>query len=437
MAKKAKPKSFQLVRGMKDVIHQEIPRWEFIQKTVENLAHSFSYDYIETPILEDTGLFVRSVGEHTDIVEKEMFSFMDKGGDNVTLRPEGTAPIIRAYIEHGMIREIQPVRLWYSGPFFRYDRPQAGRYRQFHQFGFETIGEIDPIIDAEILMMTSQFFKNLGIPVSIQINSNGHIECRAKFIKIFQEYARSKRSLLCEDCKKRLNKNPMRLIDCKEENCQAVVSAGPQIVDHLCEDCRTHFTRVLEYCDEVNIPYVLNPRIVRGLDYYTKTTFEVWTEGETEAAQMALGGGGRYDRLVQDLGGRPNPAIGAAFGLERISLRLIDKQILKNRPDVFIAQLGEKARRKCLGLINALTREKISVISALTKNNLKAQLEIANKRNAKFVLILGQKEIVDETIMLRDMDAGTQELLDFKKTVEEMKRRVSSNGILVKDLAKN
>lgn len=432
--RKPKPKSYQLIRGMKDVLPQEDARWGFINKTAENLAQSFGYEYIETPILEDTNLFVRSVGEHSDIVEKEMFSFADKGGDNVSMRPEGTAPIIRAYIEHGMIRETQPVRLWYNGPFFRYDRPQAGRYRQFHQFGFETIGEIDPIIDAEILLMTNQFFQKLGIPVSIQINSNGHPECRARFLKVFQEYARSKRSMLCDDCKKRLNKNPMRIIDCKEEGCQTVASSGPQIVDHLCEDCRTHFTRVLEYCDEVSIPYVLNPRIVRGLDYYTKTTFEVWAEGEQEAAQMSLGGGGRYDGLAEDLGGRPTPAIGAAFGLERISLRLIDRQFQKDRPDVFIAQLGEKAKRKSLGLMDKLAKEGIKVISALSKNNLKNQLEIANKRGARFVLTLGQKEIMDETIMLRDMDAGTQELLDFRKVAEEMKNRMKDNGISVKEI---
>ena len=432
--RKPKPKSYQLIRGMKDVLPQEDARWDLINKTAEKLARSFGYEYIETPILEDTNLFVRSVGEHSDIVEKEMFSFTDKGGDNVSMRPEGTAPIIRSYIEHGMIREMQPVRMWYSGPFFRYDRPQAGRYRQFHQFGYEAIGEIDPIIDAEILLMTNQFFKKLEIPISIQINSNGHSECRTKFIKAFQEYARSKRSMLCEDCKKRLLKNPMRIIDCKEEGCQTVASSGPQIVDHLCEDCRTHFTRVLEYCDEVNIPYVLNPRIVRGLDYYTKTTFEVWAEGDQEAAQMSLGGGGRYDGLAEDLGGRYTPAIGAALGLERISLKLIDRQIQKARPDIFICQLGEKARRKCLGLIDALTNEGMSVVSALSKSNLKNQLEIANKKAAKFVLILGQKEIVDETIMLRDMDAGAQELLDFKKAVEEVKKRVQTYGVLVKDL---
>ncbi|HLC99483.1 MAG TPA: histidine--tRNA ligase, partial [Patescibacteria group bacterium] len=339
------------------------------------------------------------------------------------------------YIEHGLIREAHPVRLWYRGPMFRYDRPQSGRYRQFNQFGIEVIGEADPLIDAEVLLMTTQLFQRLGIPISIQINSNGHAECRAKFIKVFQEYAKSKKSMLCEDCRRRLPKNPLRIIDCKNESCQTVASAGPQIVDHLCEDCRTHFTRVLEYCDDVNIPYVLNPRIVRGLDYYTKTTFEVWAEGDAETAQTALGGGGRYDSLIQELGGRNTPAIGAAFGIERMVSRILDeKRIPENRPDIFVAQLGEKAKRRCLLLIQQLTSVGLTAISALTKNNLKDQLSIASKRRVRFVLVLGQKEIMDETIMIRDMDSGVQELIDYRKVVEEMKKRVQASNIKVQEI---
>ncbi len=428
--KKSRIRTPQLLRGMKDILPGEQKYWNYIKSKAEGLAWGYGYKRIDTPVLEETDLFIRTIGKQTDIVEKEMFSFTDQGGDNVTLRPEMTAPIARAYIEHGMINLPQPVKLYYEGPMFRYDRPQAGRLRQFHQVGFEVLGDSRPVVDSQLIILAYNFCRELGLKVNIQINSIGDVESREEYKEELVNYYRSRRSELCEDCKKRLNKNPLRLLDCKEESCKEVREEAPQIVDWLDEESKDHFVKVLEYLDEVEVPYILNPYLVRGLDYYNRTTFEIWPveEGEGEVVrQSALGGGGRYDGLVQSLGGQDTPACGFALGIERLILKLKDLEVEvpeQEKPEVFLAQLGEAAKRKALALFEDLRRENIRVAEGLAKDSLRAQLDTANKMGANYTLILGQQEVQDGTIIIRDMGGGIQEVVDYKKVMEELKKRL-------------
>lgn len=428
-AKRA-PKVPQLLRGMKDVLPSEEKYWDFIFDTIRGLGKSFGYGRIETPVLEETSLFVRSVGRDTDIVEKEMYSFQDPGGENVSLRPEATASIARAYISHGMLNLPQPVKLWYWGPMFRHDRPQSGRYRQFHQFGFEALGEESPTVDAQLIVILSDFFKEVGLPITVQVNSLGTPESRQAFKTELVSYYRSRRGQLCDNCKKRLNKNPLRLLDCKEDGCQSIRNEAPQIIDWLDDDSKNHFMKVLEALDEAEVPYVLNPFLVRGLDYYTRTVFEIWPEGdEEEARQNALGGGGRYDLLIEMLGGRPTPACGFAIGIERVVSRLKSEEVAVPEPaapEIFFAQLGEQARIKALALFEEFRKAGVPLAEAFSKESLKAQLEIANKLGVKFALILGQKEVLDGTILIRDMEAGIQEIVDQKKIVREVQKKLGT-----------
>jgi histidyl-tRNA synthetase len=432
-AEPRKLRGFQSLRGMKDILPGEAKYWDFVRRVAENFAANYAYDWVETPILEETALFSRAVGNETDIVSKEMFSFADRGGENVCLRPEATASIVRTYNQHGMINLPQPVKFFYFGPMFRHDRPQAGRLRAFHQFGFEAIGDAHPIVDAEIIFLIHNLLQELGLKINVQINSIGCQKCREVYKTKLVNYYRDRRSGLCEDCKRRLVKNPMRLLDCKEEGCQPAKEEAPQIVDYLCEECKNHFVRVLEYLDEAGVSYNLNPQLVRGLDYYTKTVFEFFPESSGEAdgggKPDALGGGGRYDGLVEILGGRPTPACGVALGVERLILKLKEPNAnvppLKV-PDVFIAQLGEQARKKAFGLIESLRRAGVSLSHSLSKEGLKKQLELANKLGAKYALILGQKEVLDGTAIIRDMDGGTQEIINFDKIVQEVQKKLAA-----------
>ncbi len=427
--KNTSKKSFQTLRGMKDILPEDSKYFLWIFDQVRDIAESYGIGLIETPILEPTDLFVRGIGKQTDIVEKEMFSFVDQGGDKVTIRPEATASVARAYIEHGMLSWPQPVKLWYWGKMLRRERPQSGRLREFHQFGFEIIGSDDPMVDAQIIFLTYKIMQSLGLEVVIPINSIGCNECRAHYRKVLVDYYKPKRSELCDDCKKRLTKNPFRVLDCKENKCQALSVDAPQTVDYLCDDCRNHFMKVVDYLDELDVPCILKPTLVRGLDYYNRTVFEVWLSEEESSRQSALGGGGRYDGLIEMLGGRPTPASGMAVGIERVVKVLRSQGIEPPRtyqPEVFVAQLGEEAKRKSLLLFEELRTSGIKVAENLAKDGLKAQLELANKLGVKFTLILGQKEILDGTVMLRDMESGNQEIIDLKKVVPTLKKRLAS-----------
>jgi histidyl-tRNA synthetase len=324
----------------------------------------------------------------------------------------------------------QPVKMFFMGALFRHDKPQSGRYRQFNQFDLEMFGEASPTADAMLILIAYNFFRELQIEVNIQINSIGCKECRKNYVSQLVAFykERGRRAKLCLDCKKRLEKNPLRLLDCKEEKCMEIREDAPQIVDFLCDDCKNHFIKVLEYLDEFEIPYNLNPHLVRGLDYYNRTVFEVWPMNENEGRQASLGGGGRYDSLVEQMGGRPTPACGFGIGMERAVLKMKELNIpLKSdeKKYVFVCQLGEQARRKAFGLFEELRRAGIDVRQAFTKDSLKAQLEEADRIGAKFSIIMGQKEIIDGTILIRDMESGIQEAADYKKIRIELEKRLS------------
>ncbi|MFH1661689.1 MAG: histidine--tRNA ligase [Candidatus Falkowbacteria bacterium] len=423
------------LRGMKDILPSDYKYWELVKRKASELSKVYGFQSIETPVLENLELYERSTGNSSDIVTKEMFSFVDKGGEKVALRPEATPGLVRTYIEHGMFNMTQPVKLFWVGPLFRHEKPQSGRFRQFNQFNLEMIGEENPVADAQIILIAYNFFRELQVDTQIQINSIGCSECRQEYIeKLAESYKeRGKRSKLCDDCKKRFVKNPLRLLDCKEEKCVELKSEAPQIVDSLCNSCRDHFVKVLEYLDELDIPYNLNPYLVRGLDYYNRTVFEIWPADESEDNKVnsggvsALGGGGRYDGLVEQLGGRPTPACGFGIGIERAILKIKENNIpLKNDDgaDIFLAQLGDQARQKAMKLFEELRRSNFKVKQEFTKDSLKAQLEAANKIGVKFSLVLGQKEILDGTILIRDMESGIQEIVDCKKLIPEIEKRL-------------
>lgn len=432
-------RKFFLVKGFKDILPVDQKYWNFVREKFINISQAYGFQRIDLPILEETGLFVRGVGEGTDIVSKEMFSFKTLGREDVSLRPEGTAGIVRAYVEHGMLNKIKPVKMFYIGPMFRYDRPQTGRYRQFYQFGLEALGSDDPIIDAQLIYLCNQMYKDIGLDIDIQINSIGCDKCRKSYVRALKNYLKKNRSKMCKDCKSRYLKNTLRVLDCKEKKCQELIKDAPQIVDYLCEDCNVHFVKVLEYLEDAEISYILNPFIVRGLDYYNRTTFEIFPKGD-EGSQSALAGGGRYDGLVKNLCGPTTPAIGLSIGLERTINKLREKQegpggkknkeiVNSNRCDIFVAQLGEAARKKALVLFEELRQAGFSVGENISKSALKAQLENSNRRKSKLSIIIGRKEILDKTILIRDMESGNQEIVPEDKIIKVLKRRLHSLNI--------
>lgn len=427
-------KVFQSMRGMHDILPREEKYWKTMYDNAAALAEYFHFGRIETPVMEEVGLFVRSLGKGTDVVDKEMYIFETTEG-KVCLRPEGTAPVVRAFANAGMWNYPQPVKLWYWEPMFRHDRPQAGRYRQFFQVGYEIIGALDPASDAELILMAYNFFKDIGFPVEIRINSIGLPEERERYKAELTNFYRAKKGYLCEECKKRLVKNPLRLLDCKEDQCQPIKDEAPQIVDWLSDSSKNYFMKVLEYLDELQVPYVLQPTLVRGLDYYTYTVFEIYpvpvagVEGN-ETAQSALGGGGRYDLLMEEIGGRSVPAAGLAIGVDRAAAALkayAEKNSLnipKPRCDIFFAQLGEKAKGRALKIIDDLRKAKLRIGFNLYKNSLKNQLELANDLKVPFALILGQKEVQESTIIIRDMESGIQEIVDQKKVESIIRKKL-------------
>lgn len=422
----------QLLRGMKDILPAEQPARDYLLKKLIDLATAYGFEKIITPILEESKLFEKSTGLDTDVVEKQMYQFTDLGGKKVVLRPEFTPSVVRAYIEHGMFNLPQPLKFFYWGPAFRYERPQAGRYRQFYQFGLEVLGSNQPLIDAEIILFTQTFFSDLNLPIHIQINSLGCLSCRSAYREELLKYLQSHKKSLCPDCQKRLEKNPLRILDCKNLLCQDIIARAPQLINFLCKDCEKHFTKVLECLDEANVVYQLNPYLVRGLDYYTRTVFEVWPainekEERDKNNISALGGGGRYDALVESLGGRETPAAGLSYGLERILQEMEAKnvRIYQSRgPQVFFAQIGESAARHALRIFNELQAQGIRVAESFGKTSLKAQMKLADELGVKLTLILGHQEVKDKTIIIRNMKTGNQEQVDINKLTKEIKKRL-------------
>jgi len=408
---------YKAPRGTSDILPQEQAYWRYIEQKVANVCQLYGYERIDAPTFEDTQLFSRSVGEGTDIVEKEMYTFEDRGGNQITLRPEGTAPVCRAYLEHGMHNLPQPVKLYYMASIFRYERPQGGRYRQHHQFGYEAIGDDDPALDTEVIDMAWQFFLSLGLQnLSLQLNSIGCKKCRPQYLTRLKDYYADHAHQLCPDCKTRLKRNPLRLLDCKKPSCQQIANSAPRSIDNLCPQCDEHFNQLKNYLSLLDLPFVINHCLVRGLDYYTKTVFEI--QPEAEGAQSTVGGGGRYDDLIEELGGKPTPAIGFAAGIERIILNLKRQNISippLPQPQVFIAHVGDEARGEAIKLASNLRRAGIGVIEAAGSKSLKAQLRQANTLGARHAVIIGEQEIKSGTVILRDMTTAQQKTIPLNQ----------------------
>lgn len=414
---------YQAPRGTSDILPEEQPYWRYVEKQVVNICQLYGYERIDAPAFEDAQLFSRSVGEETDIVEKQMYTFRDKGGKEITLRPEGTAPVCRAYLEHGMNNLPQPVRLYYIASIFRYERPQTGRYRQHYQFGYEAIGDDDPALDAEVIDMAWQFFQSLDLhQLSLQLNSIGCKKCRPQYLVALKDYYAGYTRELCSDCKNRLNKNPLRLLDCKQQSCQRIADSAPQSIDYLCRDCNIHFRQLQGYLRLLELPCVINHRLVRGLDYYTRTVFEV--QPEDGGAQSTVGGGGRYDDLIEELGGKPTPAIGFATGIERIIFNLKEQNIpvpALPGPQVFIAYVSDETKDEAMKLASMLRRAGIGATEATSSKSLKAQLRQANALGTCNAIIIGNEEVKTGTVILRDMNTARQETIPRTQIVQLLK----------------
>lgn len=428
----AKP-LIQSVKGMNDILPADQPYWRFILKKAAALLSDYGFEKIDTPLVESTQLFLRSVGEASDIVEKEMYNFKTKGGDDLSLRPEGTVGAVRAYIEHGMSVMPHPVQLWYFGPMFRHGNPQAGRFRQFYQLGVESFGDENAATDAMLIFIAYKILESAGLKNAIvKINSIGDANCRPQYIKALKDYYRNRGKKVCNKCKRRLRTNILRLLDCEEQNCKDLGKDVPQMVDFLDDDCRAHFKNMLEFLDEIKIPYLLESRLVRGLDYYTRTVFEIWPEEKEDdnKPRWALCGGGRYDKLVSFLGGPKTPASGWSMGIDRVILMLKNANISvsEHHPQakLFIAQLGELAKRRALLLFEEFRKHGVTARASFGRDSIKSQLRIANRLGIKYTLIMGQKEALDDTVILREMDSGVQETISQEKIFEAVKQRLRS-----------
>lgn len=414
-------------RGTKDITPKDAYKWNYVENKFREVCALFGYEEMRTPIFEHTELFKRSVGDTTDIVQKEMYSFEDKGKRDITLKPEGTAGVVRAFIENKLYAETQPTKLFYMTPCFRYERPQAGRQRQFHQFGIEALGSDKPSLDAEVIALAVQFFNEVGLKdLVVSINSVGCPTCRAKYNEILKAYLDSKADVLCETCLERKDKNPMRVIDCKNPTCQENLQDVPFMVDHLCDDCSEHFKKVQEYLNEMEINYVVDKKIVRGLDYYKKTAFEIISNDI--GAQSTVCGGGRYDGLVEQIGG-PKGVSGIGFGLgvERLLLTLENNNIEIENPhamDIFIVTIGDKAKTKSFKILKDLRSEHISAENDHLDRSVKAQFKYSDKINAKFTIVIGDDELENDSATLKNMATSEQTTIKLSDIVKELKERL-------------
>ena len=401
--------SYRLPRGTADILPQEQPYWRYVQDTAATLVETFGYQRIDTPVFEESGLFVRSIGEVTDIVQKETYTLQDRSGDSITLRPEGTAPVCRAYLEHGMHNLPQPVRLYYFCPIFRYERPQAGRLRQHHQFGLEALGDADAFVDAEVVEVGWRLLESMGLKdMSLLINSIGDSQCRPGYLAKLKEHYYRHIDDVCAECKNRLERNPMRLLDCKQASCQRTVSGAPHSTDYLCEACQAHWDSLLAYLEVLGLPYRIDHRLVRGFDYYTRTVFEI--QPPVEGAMATVLGGGRYDGLIEELGGRPTPGVGFGSGLERIILNLKRQGGLvpdTRGIDVVATYQGVEAKREAIRVASELRKNSRHAVVAPDKS-LKAQMRFASASGAPFSIIVMPEELSRGKVVVRDMRRGQQ-----------------------------
>ena len=398
------------IKGTKDVLPKEVHKNQYIEATVLDIAEKYGYKEIRTPVFEHTELFQRGVGDTTDVVQKEMYSFDDKGGRNITLRPEGTAGAARAFLENGLSNEALPQKVCYITSCYRYEKPQAGRLREFHQFGVECFGSQSPLADAEIISLAKSIFDNLGVnDIILEINSIGCPECRAKYHEALKEYFRARQDELCDSCRDRLERNPMRILDCKSPVCSKIADGAPVVLDYLCDECKEHFDAVQKYLKAENIKFKVNPKIVRGLDYYTKTVFE-FVSGSI-GAQGTVCGGGRYDGLIEELGGQHTPSLGFGMGLERLML-LMETQGCdfpeSSKPDLFIVSLGDKATLKAVEIAKDMREEGFSCLYDINGRGLRAQMKYADKLGAKYTIVIGDNEVADGIARLKNMKTGEE-----------------------------
>ncbi|MDZ7295428.1 MAG: histidine--tRNA ligase [candidate division KSB1 bacterium] len=420
---------YQSIKGTRDVLPDEQPYWRHIEAQIHRICALYGYERIDTPIFEQTQLFERGVGAGTDIVEKEMYTFSDRSQESLTLRPEFTAAVVRAYLQNGLHTRPKPVRLFSIGPIFRYERPQAGRFRQHTQFNVEALGEQDPAVDVEVMSIAWHLYAELGFRgLRFQLNSTGCPRCRPGYLEALRAYYQGHTHEICPDCQRRLERNPLRVLDCKVESCQPIIAGAPPLVDHLCEECATHFATLRQYLDLLGRPYTLNHRLVRGLDYYTKTVFEVWVEGI--GAQNAMCGGGRYDGLIEQLGGPPTPGIGFGSGIERIILSMKEQGLAVPelpKPRVFVAYHGQLARMIALRVISSLRDAGVATTFAPGDRSLKAQLREANRLGTPLVVIVGEDEAARQTAAVKDMLSGTQQEVPLARLVEHIRATLASS----------
>ncbi len=412
----------QAPRGTKDILPDGVERWRYVEEKIRDICERFGYREIRTPLFEHTELFQRGIGDTTDVVEKEMYTFTDRGGRSITLRPENTAAAVRAYLEHKLYAEDALTKLFYIGSMFRFDRPQKGRFREFHQFGVEALGEASPAVDAEIILLAVRFLQSLGLKeLSLSINSVGDPACRPVYREKLKEFFSGKLDGLCDDCRSRYDRNPMRILDCKNEHCHELSVGAPEITDCLCDECAGHFEKVKSYLTAAGVPFTCDPRLVRGLDYYTKTAFEI--KYEPLGAQSAVAGGGRYDGLVEEIGGNPTPAVGFAVGLERVMLAMEMQDLFpetEEGSDAFIVAMGDAAKEEAFRLLTELRDAGLSARMDYAGRSMKSQMKQADKANARYALILGEDELAKGVVTLRNMESSAQEQVAREEIVNKL-----------------
>ena len=410
-------------RGTKDILPDTVGDWNYVEREIRELCRRFGYSEIRTPIFEHTELFQRGIGEGTDVVDKEMYTFTDRGERSITLRPENTASAVRAYLQNKLYAQSNLVKLFYIGSMFRYDRPQAGRMREFHQFGVEALGEANPAVDAEVILLAMNLLEGFGLKdLELSINSVGCPKCRSKYRTMLQDFFRDKLDDLCEDCRSRFERSPLRILDCKKDSDKPYMADAPKITDCLCEECAEHFAKLKELLTSAGVKFSHDPRLVRGLDYYTKTAFEI--KYPPLGAQSAVAGGGRYDGLIEEMGGNPTPAVGFATGLERLLLALESQNLLpeKNRSvDAYVVALGEAAQAEGFKLLNNLRQQSLSAAMDFAGRSMKAQMKQANKLGARYSVILGDDEIAEGVVMLRSMEDSSQEKIPMADVAAKIK----------------
>ena len=413
-------------RGTKDILPDTVGQWTYVEEKIRDLCARYGYKEIRTPMFEHTELFHRGIGEGTDVVDKEMYTFTDRGDRSITLRPENTASAVRAYLQNKLYGDSSLTKLFYIGSMFRYDRPQAGRMREFHQFGVEALGESNPAVDAEIIMLAMDLLGGLGLKdLKLSLNSVGCPKCRPVYRKVLQDFFRDKLEDLCDDCKDRFERSPLRILDCKADADKPYMADAPKITDCLCEECQDHFHKVQHFLTEAGVEFELDARLVRGLDYYTKTAFEI--KYPPLGAQSAVAGGGRYDGLIEEIGGSPTPAVGFATGLERVLLALEKQNLLPEmdtQTDAFVVALGEEAQGAAFKLLTKLRQAGLKAGMDYAGRSMKAQMKQANKANARFALIIGEDEVKEACVQLKDMEKSEQEKVSFDNIVEKLSAEV-------------